>query len=308
MVFLDKGLFTKYEYQPRRTPRGTADDGLSGEGNDDGEGIDDQSTVAAFQISLLALLETLQIFGLDSSKDRSSHEPYMTGWSSFGSRGTNALDSRILGVSGVCHLKYGGPGDPFIIVLEGSGLTTTCELVTYEPDEHHEIPLQRDKLAQKIIMRASWLHDAISELASTNPSRLTITASPTTAPYLALSAAGALGSATVAFSKDPELLETFQVGRRTRNTYKFSLLSQAARAMRIASKVSIRADDPGVLSLQFMIELDDGAVVSFVDFRFVPYVSDDQDDDDDDDAQEDGLDEEDEEDEHEHEDGNRDGD
>ena len=41
--------------------------------------------------------------------------------------------------------------------------------------------------------------------------------------------------------------------------------------MAIASKVSIRGDEQGVLSLQFMIEVEGGGV-SFVDFRFVPYV------------------------------------
>jgi len=41
--------------------------------------------------------------------------------------------------------------------------------------------------------------------------------------------------------------------------------------MSMANKVSIRGDDQGVLSLQFMIELEGGGV-SFVDFRFVAYV------------------------------------
>lgn len=57
--------------------------------------------------------------------------------------------------------------------------------------------------------------------------------------------------------------------------------------MAVANKVSIRGDRQGVLSLQFMIELDDngsknrpsregtstsGGNVTFVDFRFVPLL------------------------------------
>ena len=55
--------------------------------------------------------------------------------------------------------------------------------------------------------------------------------------------------------------------------------------MAVANKVSIRGDRQGVLSLQFMIELDENGPshrpsrestgsgnVSFVDFRFVPLV------------------------------------
>lgn len=43
--------------------------------------------------------------------------------------------------------------------------------------------------------------------------------------------------------------------------------------MAAATKVSIRGDNQGVLSLQFMIEME-GGQVSFVDFRFVPLVQD----------------------------------
>ncbi len=173
----------------------------------------------------------------------------------------------------MCRLSYAAIGDPLCIVLEETGVTTTCELATYEPEFQEEIPLQREALAHKIIMRASWLYDAITELSSTSPTRLTIVASPT-APYFTLSSSGPLGSATVEFSNDPRLLETFQVPKRTINTYKYSLIRGASRAMAIASKVSIRGDEQGVLSLQFMIENESNGV-SFVDFRFVPFVPED---------------------------------
>jgi cell cycle checkpoint protein len=50
----------------------------------------------------------------------------------------------------------------------------------------------------------------------------------------------------------------------------------AAKAMAIASKVSIRGDSLGVLSMQFMIEQDSGGA-SFVDFRFMSLAPDDSD-------------------------------
>lgn len=190
----------------------------------------------------------------------------------------------------MCRISYAAEGDPLCIILEEAGVTTTCELTTFQPEYQEDIPLQREALAQKIIMRASWLHDAITELSSTSPTRLTIVASPT-APYFTLSSSGPLGSATVEFSKDPQLLETFQVPKRTVNTYKYSLVKGASRAMAIASKVSIRGDAQGVLSLQFMIDVEGGGV-SFVDFRFVPYVPEEGEGDEEDDrAEADGLDE-----------------
>lgn len=41
--------------------------------------------------------------------------------------------------------------------------------------------------------------------------------------------------------------------------------------MTAASKVSIRTDEQGVLSLQFMIEVEGGGV-SFIEMRFVPFL------------------------------------
>ncbi|KAI9753851.1 MAG: hypothetical protein M4579_004979 [Chaenotheca gracillima] len=272
LAFLDKSLFTSFSYASSPVPD---QDSSNINSSDDG---DLQPSI--FQISLPALLETLQIFGLENgptnngfrdrwSRDQNSFNSGVTGSLSRG--GPSApFDSRVLGLAGVCRLSYAGPGSPFCVVLEEGGVVTTCELVTYEPDLYDEIPLQRDKLAQKIIMRANWLHDAITELSSTSPTRLSITVSPS-APYFALSASGPLGSATVEFSKDPELLETFQVPRRAVNTYKFNLIKSASRAMALANKVSVRGDEQGVLSLQFMIEIEGGAV-SFVDFRFAPLV------------------------------------
>lgn len=173
-------------------------------------------------------------------------------------------------MAGVCRLSYAGIGSPFSIILEESGVTTTCNLNTYEPENPEEIPFQRDAMQVKIIMQARWLFDAISELSATSPTRLDLTAFPA-APYLSLSAVGPLGSASVEFSKGRELLETFTVAEKWTQSYKFDMIKAAAEAMRLASKVSVRGDEQGVLSLQFMVEVDGGGI-SFVDFRFVPFL------------------------------------
>ncbi|KAI4240661.1 MAG: hypothetical protein L6R40_005028 [Gallowayella cf. fulva] len=265
-VFLEKALFTSYTYAP--IARGQADDD------------DEADSTAVFQISLTALLETLQIFGVNEARDRwacrDSAYRGITGAQGRGG-GPAAFGNQVLGMTGVCRLKYAAMGEPLCVVLEEAGVTTTCEMVTYEAEYQDEIPLQRDALALKIIMRSNWLHDAVKELSSTSPSRLTIAASPS-APYLVLSSNGPLGSAAVEFGKDQQLLETFQVRKRTVNTYKYSLIKSASPAMSAASKVSIRGDEQGVLSLQFMIEVE-SIGVSFVDFRFVPFLSEDGEDD-----------------------------
>ncbi|RFU26268.1 hypothetical protein B7463_g10062, partial [Scytalidium lignicola] len=124
-------------------------------------------------------------------------------------------------------------------------------------------------------MQSRWLFDAISELSSLSPTTLDLTASPR-APYLSLSASGPLGSASVDFAKGRDLLETFSVAEKWGQSYKFEHVRAAGEAMRLASKVSVRGDEQGVLSCQFMIEVEGGGV-SFVDFRFVPFLSESED-------------------------------
>lgn len=104
-----------------------------------------------------------------------------------------------------------------------------------QPETPEEIPFQRNAMQVKIIMQARWLYDAVSELSSTSPTRLDITASPD-APYLSLSAVGPLGSASVDFAKGRELLETFTVAEKWTQSYKFEMVKAANEAMRLASK------------------------------------------------------------------------
>ncbi|KAK5261932.1 checkpoint clamp complex protein Rad1 [Exophiala xenobiotica] len=193
---------------------------------------------------------------------------------------------------------------------------------TYEAHGEYEddggIPLNRNALCLKAIMRSTWLHDAITELSGTNPTVLVLNASSRSAPYFALEGEGGpFGDSTVDFmpeskneptpsgtrgKKQPLVTETFSVippsgHSRFKQRYKFDMIKRAGRAMALGSKVSIRQDQQGVLSLQFMIDLGDGAnsgprrdenngsvnappspgTVAFVDFRFVPLVGDDED-------------------------------
>jgi cell cycle checkpoint protein len=276
IVFLDKALFTTFSCT---IPEANLSE-------DEPNAV--QPDLPHFQISLSALLETLQIFGAADAANPRFSKPENDGYTSNIRPGRpNAFSNQALGMAGVCRLSYAGIGSPFSIILEESGVTTTCNLNTYEPESPEEIPFQRDAMQVKIIMQARWLFDAVSELSSTSPSRLDITAFPS-APYLSLSAVGHLGSATVEFSKGRELLETFTVANSWAQSYKFEMIKASAEAMRLASKVSVRGDEQGVLSLQFMVEVEGGGV-SFVDFRFVPFLRDEDDEEDETQDEEDGY-------------------
>ena len=248
-AFLQKELFSSYKYVQ----------------------ASEEDEHPILQISLESLLETLQIFGLSESSNRWSDNTY-GGVSNILARGdpSTAFDSRLLGTAGVCKFSYARIGAPLDIILEESGITTTCELTAYEPDLLPDIPFDKTAIIQKIIIRSDLLLDAINELASTSPERITMTASGS-GRHFSLSSDGPHGSASVEFSPDPQVLETFEVVQRVTNTYKYSLIKATNRAMAMASKVSIRVDYQGVLSLQFLIELDTG-IKNFIDFRFIPYL------------------------------------
>jgi cell cycle checkpoint protein len=208
-------------------------------------------------------------------------------------------------MNNLCRITYDAPGAPLSVILTEASIRTSCNLTTYEPEYTDEIPFDRQSVAFKTIMRGSRLYDAILELSSTSPEKLIMYAKMVHGkPFFALSSTGTLGSARVEFNNQAKpssyrapaaqgddanqpanLLETFQLsdpGTVLRASYKFSLIQKAARAMSVATKVSVRVDTQGVLSMQFMIEVEPAAgggtsKVSFVDFRFVPLVDDEDD-------------------------------
>ncbi|KAH9826619.1 Cell cycle checkpoint protein RAD1 [Teratosphaeria destructans] len=268
-VFLDKSLFASYTYHAPPPPSSQ----------------DDPPDPPIFEISLDALLETLNIFSLSdphAARRPGDHDSFAA-HRLHRHAGINAFSNPTLGVSGVCTFTYQGEGQPLTIYMSDAGVTTTCDLTTYEAEGTEEIPFARDAVAVKTIMRSNALLDAIAELSSLNPEILTITASPSSRPGadLSLSASGALGSATVEFQADgagdTPILETHQCGAKTAASFKFALVKAAQRAMASATKVSVRLDREGVLSLQFLVEVEGGGAgggegVVFVDFRVVPLV------------------------------------
>ncbi|KUI57126.1 DNA damage checkpoint control protein rad1 [Cytospora mali] len=246
---------------------------------------DDENEInyPSFQISLAAFLETLQIFGASDAAARQAKadaDPYRSNLRNYR---PDAFSNQTLGMTGTCMLSYAEEGGSFSIILEESGVNTTCNLNTYLPEAPEDIPFDRDDVAFKVIMQSRWLLDALMEMAHSNPTRLTIMASRQE-PYLRLSCVGPLGGSSVDFAKGRDLLETFSVRDRWVQSFKFDMIKSAIEAMRVASKVSLRGDGQGVLSLQFMVEMEGGGL-NFLLFTFVPYVTA-EDDDEEEDADE----------------------
>ncbi|RCI08043.1 hypothetical protein L249_7801 [Ophiocordyceps polyrhachis-furcata BCC 54312] len=265
VAFLDKALFSSYVVN------------LSSLASD----------VGNFQIPLASLLEVLQIFGavdVATRAQKAEQDPYRSNVRRYR---PDAFSNQTLGISGTCTLTYGDEGEAFNITMDESGVKTTAGLTTYLPEIPEDIPFDREDVVFKIIMQSRTLLDSLAEISPTAPVRLKVTVTKT-APYLSLAGTSELGSSGVNFARGRDLLETFSIDCRWSQTYKFDLIKSSSEAMRIASKVSLRGDGQGVLSLQFMVDVE-GGKRSFLDFRFVPFV--DHDEDEDEDGEGEGLEE-----------------
>ncbi|TGJ85724.1 hypothetical protein E0Z10_g3080 [Xylaria hypoxylon] len=249
VAFLDQSLFTTYTLNWPESAK----------------------TTPRFQMNLSAFLEALQIFGAADAAVKAAKTDVDSYRSNLRNYRPDAFSHQTLGMPGTCCLVYEEDGSPLSVIMEESDVKTQCNMVTYTPESPDDIPFDREDLTFKIIMQARWLLDSLSELAPLSPVRITVSALPS-APYLKLASGGATGSASVDFSNGRDLLETFSVREPWVQSFKFDLVKSASEAMRIASKVSFRGDGQGVLSLQFMVETESG-LVSFLDFRFVPYIT-----------------------------------
>lgn len=187
---------------------------------------------------------------------------------------TFGQSTNVLRMGGTLRLTYAEYGSSLDMILEENGVVTTCSLTTYEPDDLSHIELESDPAPNKLIMKAEWLSDAISELDGSGGDTLTIRQSPNR-PFFRLSVKGLLGSAQMDYPNDRSVIETFQCRMDVKNSYRFSMIRTSLKAMAAAEKVSMRTDDLGTIAIQFMIGVGEGRY-SFVEFKALALSEDDE--------------------------------
>uniref|UniRef100_A0A060SZR4 ARAD1C10450p n=1 Tax=Blastobotrys adeninivorans TaxID=409370 RepID=A0A060SZR4_BLAAD len=267
-LFLMDKLFVNYVYNPR------------GEEEEEQDGSEQLLTV---HVSLKAINQCLRMFsssapsGSQSSGSmRASDAMKSTSEESGKSGGGGKLVTKSI----TCRFSYSGPGHPFLLYFkEGRNLSTLCEFTTYEDYGALDmIELDLDNIVQKIIIKGQYLEDAIGELESLGTEVVTVRASSLVAPHFSLASQGDMGESMLSFPNERSILETFVVetdhvpaGQNVTvaNSYQYNLIKMSRPALTIASRVSLRCDDNGFMSLQSMVELGDGRH-SFIDFRFRP--------------------------------------
>jgi len=119
-------------------------------------------------------------------------------------------------------------------------------------------------------MKSEWLHSALQELNTPSTTQvLTLRTSPRK-PHFRLSSTSEWGGAEVDYPNERNVLETFICERAVSNSYRFAAVKMALRAMSAGSKVAARTDSEGVLSMNFMVDLEGKNV--FVEFRVIANI------------------------------------
>jgi len=242
-----------------------------------------QSQVGAetvrFDIQLATMIECLNIFRTSGyysvlhstiSSDGDSKKKNWKGEDAWAAaRDAKANDGGDSGKPTAMRMSYAGAGHPLTLLLaqDASGPKTACHLTTLEPEEQIELPFDDDKKIVRIIMKSTWLRDALSEL-DPKCDKLTFICSPPSAPLatansrftqrtaqptLRLLADGTFGRTEMDYPNDRDVLETFECEQLTRFSYRFGHIARTQRALQNSVKTSIRMDEDGVLSLQFMM-------------------------------------------------------
>ncbi|KAI6094538.1 repair protein Rad1/Rec1/Rad17-domain-containing protein [Pisolithus croceorrhizus] len=185
---------------------------------------------------------------------------------------------------------------------EMEGNRRGVQIVTFDPEPFIELPFDGDRTVLKIIFKvwfilhwsvlaahcdpvttrqsSSWLRDALSEL---DPScdKITFISNPVAEvrkahrgmpakPLFRIIATGAFGTTEMDYPNDREVLETFECFRPMRASYNFAQVARTLRALQSSTKTSLRIDDEGLLSLQFLVPVPKpraGLSDSFIEFR-----------------------------------------
>ncbi|KND04394.1 uncharacterized protein SPPG_00125 [Spizellomyces punctatus DAOM BR117] len=243
-------------------------------GSPNGDDSGDIDSEICFCIELPTLLDCLTIFGGTSAI------PYSlsTGGNDGGQRGHGGF----FGASQIQDTQTGGlgkdrdrvavrvicplDGDHLSLMLEERGVVTECRLTTYNPEALTDLfsTFAEQRMVSKLIMKSDWLRDAFSELDGTSDT-ITLHISPD-APYFRLSASSLAGDAQMDYPKDTDVIESFHCLHPIENHYQHTLLQSCLKALSLSSKTSIRVNEAGFLSMQFMINVNEK------DIEFVEYL------------------------------------
>ncbi|EJU05825.1 Rad1-domain-containing protein [Dacryopinax primogenitus] len=258
--------------------------------------MEEEESSPIIEIKLSLLLNALDIFGgaglgVPAGLDKEKAGKTRDDWNM---NGIDRIDGDEKKKATAMRLTWLGEGHRLKIHLsEDLFVSTVCELATFERDPPMDLPFNPNDVAVKIIMKSTWLRDALSEI-DPRSEKLVIMCTPEAhrlsrggnrKSTLRLKASGTWGTSIMDYPDTKDVLEVaeFATDEPMMFTYRFEHFAKAMPALRNSFKTSLRMDSKGVLSLQFMIPFrrpragrDDGAAPSenFIEFNCAALLDD----------------------------------
>ncbi|VDK50007.1 unnamed protein product [Anisakis simplex] len=169
------------------------------------------------------------------------------------------------GVSTALKMTYNGYGEPLKVMLEKDGIVVRCVIRTQNPDAILDFDFDSSRIPTKIIMKPQKLKETFHEF---DPTSSTV-AIKVNRRLLCLSTEGDLGKIKTEFPQHSEQIERLECAEEVEYSYRLTLIKRMTQSLNICHKVSIRIDNRGIFSIQFMIEQPDNNHV-FIEFFCVP--------------------------------------
>ncbi|CCM05792.1 uncharacterized protein FIBRA_08025 [Fibroporia radiculosa] len=295
-AYIFKGLFNEFNYHPE----------LPQDAGDHDEQEQEVPNIS-FEIQLQTLIECMNIFGTaggsaipsgnkyrrwhqdansDNENDRGEGASNRSNNRSNKTPANGRIDQYFGHEKGTgMRLTYAGSGFPLTLLIaeDSNGPTATCEITTFEADPMLSLDFLEYPTVMKIILKSSWLRDALSEIDQ-SCEKLTIICNPpppagrsakiVAPPRLRLQAVGNFGSVEMDYPSDKEVLESCECDEQVSFSYRFSHISRTQRALQSSTKTSLRINEEGLLSLQLLMPTprtrESGSSDGFIEFRCLP--------------------------------------
>lgn len=205
-------------------------------------------------VSIDALVHCLQMFVKWSADDTK------------GSTTESALQSNQTG-SSACFIEF-IPNKQLQLKYASESMNSICHLTLYENDEFtSELKFDSEQVILQAIMPSAVLVNVFKDMAAVSSKEMTISSS-VSPMRVTFNSSGDLVSTEFSLPNDPKVVEALSIDVESDFTYDFGSIIQSMNGIRTATKISLRYDVYGTLSIQCLCAVDEHEV--YIEYKFLP--------------------------------------
>ncbi|VDO10335.1 unnamed protein product [Brugia timori] len=171
------------------------------------------------------------------------------------------------GVSTVLKMTYDGYGEPLKVMLEKDEIVARCLIKTQNPEVVLDFDFNPARVAAKVIMKPWMLKETFHELDQSSP----CVGFRVDQFSLSVITKGDLGKIKTKFPHYSEQIELLECKQNVEFIYRLNLVKRMTPSLDICSKLSLRIDHQGILSIQFVVEHNGNSHI-FLEFFCIPDI------------------------------------